>query len=213
MQVKTLFTAKNIAYLAILLALVIVLQTFGGTIVIGGVVQLNFTLVPIVLGAILLGPTAGGILGLACGIVVMIQVIMGLSPFYTVIWTENPVVAALTCVVKTTVAGYVAGWVYRWIAKTSKIVATFVAAGLVPVLNTGLFILGCLCMSNAIVAFGSLNDMQLSGGDILVFILVGLVTFNFFIEFALNLLLAPVIERVVSVTEKLIGKKRAKRSA
>lgn len=213
MQVKTLFTAKNIAYLAILLALVIVLQTFGGTIVIGGVVQLNFTLVPIVLGAILLGPTAGGILGLACGIVVMIQVIMGLSPFYTVIWTENPVVAALTCVVKTTVAGYVAGWVYRWIAKKSKIVATFVAAGLVPVLNTGLFILGCLCMSNAIVVFGSLNDMQLSGSDILVFILVGLVTFNFFIEFALNLLLAPVIERVVSVTEKLIGKKRAKRSA
>lgn len=213
MQVKTLFTAKNIAYLAILLALVIVLQTFGGTIVIGGVVQLNFTLVPIVLGAVLLGPTAGGILGLACGIVVMIQVIMGLSPFYTVIWTENPVVAALTCVVKTTVAGYVAGWVYRWIAKKSKIVATFVAAGLVPVLNTGLFILGCLCMSNAIVVFGSENGMQLSGSDILVFILVGLVTFNFFIEFALNLLLAPVIERVVSVTEKLIGKKRAKRSA
>lgn len=206
------FTAKNIAYLSVLLALVIALQTFGGSIVIGGVVQINFTLIPIVLGAILLGPTAGGMLGLACGIVVMIQVISGLSPFYTVIWTESPVVAALTCVVKTTVAGYVAGWAYRLLEKKNKLIAVFVAAGLVPIVNTVLFIIGCLCMSNAIVAFGAINDMQLSGTDILIFILVGLVTFNFFFEFAINVLLAPAIARVVAVAEKTIGKKGKKRN-
>ena len=98
MNSSRFFTARNITSFAILLALVIVLQTFGGAINIGPV-QLNFTLIPIALGAILLGPLAGGILGLACGIVVTIQVIMGLVPFYVLIWTETPVVALLTCVV------------------------------------------------------------------------------------------------------------------
>ena len=113
------FTARNITALSILLALVIVLQTFGGAINIGPV-QLNFTLIPIALGAILLGPIAGLILGFACGVVVAIQVIMGLVPFYVLIWTETPVVALLTCVVKTTVAGLVSGLVYKAVAKKNR---------------------------------------------------------------------------------------------
>lgn len=213
MKSKELFTARNIAYLAVLLALVIVLQTFGGTITVG-VVQLNFTLVPIVLGAILLGPTAGGILGLACGIVILIQVITASSGFYFIIWTNSPVVTSLTCILKTTVAGYVAGWVYRAIVKKNRLVATFVASGVVPVLNTLIFILGCLCMSDAISLFSVeiLGGGELSGMDVLVCILVVLVTFNFFIEFAVNLVLAPAVSRVVSVVEKAVGKKRKNRS-
>ena len=58
MNKKELFSARNLSYTAVLLALVIVLQAVGGTISIG-VVQLNFTLVPIVLGAILFGPVMG----------------------------------------------------------------------------------------------------------------------------------------------------------
>ena len=55
-------SAKQITGIAVLLALVIVLQSLGGTIVIGAV-QLNFTLIPIVLGAILFGPLVGAFLG------------------------------------------------------------------------------------------------------------------------------------------------------
>ena len=47
------FSAKNVTTLAILLALVIVLQAFGGSFTIGAV-TLNFTLIPLVLGAIVL---------------------------------------------------------------------------------------------------------------------------------------------------------------
>ena len=77
-------TTREITGTAILLALVIVLQAFGGTISIGAV-QLNFTLIPIVLGAVLFGKWSGLFLGFACGVVVLIQVIMGLAPFYVVI--------------------------------------------------------------------------------------------------------------------------------
>lgn len=204
---NSFFSAKRITGMAVLLALVIVLQAFGGTISIG-VVQLNFTLIPIVLGAILYGPIVGALLGFACGVVVLVQVIMGGSPFYTIIWTNTPVWAALTCIVKTTAAGLLAGFVYGWIAKKNALVATFVSAGIVPVVNTGLFIVGCLCMNDSITIFqGMLPDF--AGINMFVFILVGLVTFNFFIEFALNLLVAPALHRVIGVIEKRFTGKKA----
>ncbi len=188
------FTARNITALSILLALVIVLQTFGGAINIGPV-QLNFTLIPIALGAILLGPIAGLILGFACGVVVSIQVIMGLVPFYVLIWAETPVVALLTCVVKTTVAGLVSGLAYKAVAKKDRYVAVFLAAALVPVINTALFIVGCLGMWDAMVTIAG-------GTNILGFILVSLVTFNFFVELAVNLLCAPALYRVIRVVDR-----------
>ena len=208
-NMKGFFTAKNIAYVAVLLALVIVLQAFGGTISIGAV-QLNFTLIPIVVGAILFGPLVGALLGFACGVVVLVQVIMGLAPFYTVIWTNSPFVTILTCIVKTTAAGALAGFVYRWIEKKNKLVAVFVASGLVPVVNTGLFILGCLCMSGTIQIFQ--NNIEMSGMNVFIFIVVILVTWNFFIEFAVNLLVAPAIHRVVIVVEKYLGKRHSRHS-
>ena len=137
---------------AVLLALVIVLQAFGGSIAIG-VVQLNFTLIPIVLGAVLYGPLVGGLLGFACGVVVLVQVILGLVPFYAVIWTYTPVLAALTCVVKTTVAGLVSGWLFQLLSKKNTTTALFVASGAVPVINTALFIVGCLCMRESVAVF------------------------------------------------------------
>ena len=201
MEKKAFFSAKNVAYLGVLLALVIVLQAVGGTIVIGPV-QLNFTLIPIALGAILFGVWGGMLLGFACGIVVLIQVIVGTVPFYTVIWNGSPVVTTFTCVLKTTVAGVVAGLLYGVIAKKSKIAATFVVAGLVPVVNTLLFIIGCLCMP------ATIQSINAEGANLLVFILVSIVTFNFFIEFAINVVLAPAIHRVVLVVEKQIGKRK-----
>ncbi len=206
MKKANFFSAKRVTGLAVLLALVIVLQAVGGSVAIGAV-TLNFTLIPIVLGAVLYGAIAGAILGFACGVVVWIQVIMGLSPFYTIIWTHTPVVASLTCVVKTVVAGYVCGLLYRWLSKKNAYVALFVSSGIVPVINTALFIVGCLLMGESITAFQMLiGDTSV---NILVFIMVGLVTFNFFIELALNMVAAPALRTVLAVvTGKLSTRKK-----
>ncbi len=203
MQEKSkFFSAKNVAILGVLLSLVIVLQAFGGSISIGAV-TLNFTLIPIALGAIMLGPLAGGFLGLACGVVVLIQVIMGGSPFYTVIWTYTPVITALTCLVKTTVAGLVAGLLFKIIEKKNSLAAVFVASAIVPILNTLLFVIGCLFMNESILVFQeSLGSY--GGMNILIFILLVLVTFNFFIELIINLVLSPALHTVYRVIEKRI---------
>ena len=206
MEAKKGFTTREITGTAILLALVIVLQAFGGSVSIGAV-QLNFTLIPIVLGAILFGKWSGSLLGFACGVVVLVQVIMGLSPFYVVIWANNPVVTMFTCVVKTTVAGFLAGLAYELIAKKNSLAAVFTASAIVPVVNTALFIVGCLCMNKSIGIFQ--DSIEMGGMNVLVFILVGLVTFNFFIELAINLVVSPALHRVIGVVEKRFRRKKA----
>ena len=187
------FTAKQIAGISVLLALVIVLQAVGGTISIGAV-QLNFTLIPIVLGGILFGPLVGALLGFACGVVVLIQVIMGLAPFYVIIWANDPIVTVFTCIVKTTVAGFLCGLVYRLLNKKFPTVSLFIASAIVPLINTALFVVGCLFMT-------SVGEMS-GGQNILIFILVGLVTFNFFFEFAINVIFAPALKRVIKIINK-----------
>lgn len=205
MEKEAFFSAKRITGLAALLALVIVLQAALGSITIG-VVQLNFSLIPIVLGAILYGAIGGGILGFACGVVVTIQVMMGGSPFYTILWTYTPVTTTLTCLIKTTAAGIVGGLLFRAISKKNARVALFAAAGIVPVVNTGLFILGCLCMNESITAFQSLLP-EYFGMNTFTFILVVLVTFNFFIELAIDMLVSPALYRVIGIVDKKYKRK------
>lgn len=206
MNFNTFFSAKRVTGMAVLLALVIVLQGALGTIMIGAV-QLNFTLIPIVLGAILYGPAVGGILGFACGLVVLIQVMMGGSPFYAIIWTNTPLITTLTCLVKTTVAGVVAGWLFRLLSEKHTLVGVFVASAIVPILNTVLFILGCLCMNDSIVLFQNMLP-DFIGMNPFIFILVGLVTFNFFIELTINLVLSPTLYRVIGIVDKKFRKEK-----
>lgn len=206
MKREEFFSSRRITGLAVLLALVIVLQAALGSIQIGGV-QLNFSLIPIVLGAILYGAVAGGILGFANGVIVLIQVIIGGgNPFYQIIWTMTPVWAALTCLVKTTAAGFLAGWLFKLVSKKNVLAGVFTASAVVPVVNTTLFILGCLCMNESINAFQTAYP-AFAGMNMFVFILVGLVTFNFFIELAINLVVSPSLYRVIGILDSKFKKK------
>ena len=198
---NNVFSAKELTGIAVLLALVIVLQSLSAIFPL--FVQLNLALIPIVLAAVLYGTLAGGILGLACGIVVLVQVISGGSPFYQLIWMNDPIATTLTCLVKTTAAGLLAGVAYRVLVKKNSLVALFVASGIVPVVNTALFIVGCLFMRDSVYQMAN-------GQNVLVFILVGLVTWNFFIEFATNLLASPALHRVIGVVEKTLNKRKKK---
>ena len=191
---RKFFTAKQITGIAVLLALVIVLQVALGSINVGPV-TLNFTLIPIVLGGILFGSVAGAILGFACGVIVLIQVMLGGNPFYTLIWANDPIVTTLTCILKSTVAGYLGGLAYKLISKKQPVIALFIASAIVPVVNTALFIVGCLFMTNSVYTMAG-------GENLLKFILVGLVTFNFFIELAINLICAPAINRIINIIKK-----------
>lgn len=207
MERKKFFSAKNIAYLAVLLALVIVMQFVGGSIKITPTTSLSFVLVPIVLGAILLGPWAGAFLGFVFGLITLLFGVTGADAFTNILFNGSPVMTTLTCLVKGIAAGLVPGFVYKPIAKKNSLVAAIVASALAPVMNTGIFILGGLTMSGVISA-----NFVAEGSTVIYFLVVGCAGFNFLIEFAINLVLSPAVHRVVLVVEKQIGKKKAQKA-
>lgn len=200
---SSFFSAKNISFLAVLTALVIVLQVFSGFFKIGAT-TFSFVLIPIVLGGMLLGPMAGTFLGFVFGCVVLIDALCGLDPFTLYLLGEQPVFTVLLCLVKGMGAGFVSAIAYKLIAAKNKYVAVFVASALAPIVNTGIFIIGAFFITNSISAFLSSAGMDLTGLSPFYIILVFCVGVNFFVEFALNLVLAPAVYTVENVVEKQI---------
>ncbi len=210
MEKKKFFSAKNIAYFAVLLALVVVLQCCGGFIKIGGT-SLSFVLVPIVLGGILLGPLAGGLLGFIFGFIVLMYGVSGADPFTGYLLTNSPVMTVLICLVKGVLAGIIPALIYKLIAKKNTLIAVVVAALLTPIINTGIFILGCLIISGTLTGwmeYAVSNGWMEATVAVPYYLFVGCAGVNFIVEFAINVVLAPAIHRVVIVVEKQIGKKK-----
>lgn len=201
---KQFYTAKNISYIAVLVALVVVLQIFGGNIKIAGL-SLNLALVPIALGAILFGPALGSVLGFICGLIVLIYGLTGNEPFTFYLFSQNPVITVLLCLVKTTAAGCIAGWAYRLIQKKNKWAAVFVASALVPFVNTGIFAIGCFIILDTIISFLNAAEIDTAGMNAFYIVFVVVITWNFFIELLTSLILAPAVATVTRVVEKQIG--------
>lgn len=200
------FNAKNIAYLAVLTALVIVLQTCSGFFTFG-TTSLSFVLVPIVLGSILLGVGAGAFLGAVFGLVVIFDAVGGLDPFTIVLLGDSPVFTVLLCLIKGIAAGVVPALLYKLISRKNKRAAVIAAAVSAPIANTGLFILGGLVLSDVLSA-----NFVADGTTVIYFLIVGCAGVNFLIEFAINLVLSPALYTVTRVVEKQIlvhSKKRA----
>lgn len=195
------FTARRISWFAILLALVVVLQIWGSAIPFAGT-TLNLTLIPVVLGAIILGPIAGMLLGVAVGVVITINALAGTDVFTLYLFQNNPVMTFLIIFVKGSLAGLVPGYLYK-LFKKRPILATFIAAGAAPLVNTGIFVVGALIISGTIGGFMSFAGI--TGQTVIYFIIIGCAGINFLVEFALNMVLAPALHRVIKVLDKSTG--------
>ena len=185
--------------LALLTAAVLILQLAGVAIKLPFLgTPISLVLVPIALGAMLLGPLAGAWLGFVFGMVVFVVCgVMGTDLFTAMLFAANPVLTALTCIVKSTLAGYLSGLVYRAARKTKPLLATFLAAGVVPVVNTGVFILGCVTMMNTVSGIA-----ESMGQSFLYFVIITCAGLNFIFEMILNMALSPALYRVIEVVTK-----------
>ena len=206
MEKRQFFSARNIAYFAVLLALVIVLQLFASAIPMFGV-TLNFSLVPIVLAGIFFGMWGGALLGLVSGLITFLTAaVMGQEPSTAFLFQASPVLLTLTCIGKTTIAGFVAGLFYQLIAKKNKLIAAYVASVTVAVFNTGIYLLGIVLMKDAAAQF-----MGTEASAAAVFLAVfALIWLNFVLEIVINVLLAPAVHRIVLIVEKQVRKKHGK---
>ena len=192
---KKFFTSKNLAILGVLSAFIVVLQVFGSYIAIG-TVRLSFVLVPIVLGGVMTGVLGGAFLGLLFGVITLIMGVTGLDGFTFILFSDHPFLTAATCLVKGTAAGLVSAALYEEIVKHNKTAAVFTAAAVAPIVNTGLFIVGALFMADTLKA----NFVQ--NTSVIYFLFIGCAGVNFLIELAINLLLSPVLLRVIKIVRK-----------
>ena len=185
----------RLAGLGILTALIIVLQvvtTFFPT----KPFAITLSLIPIIVGAALYGPLAGAYLGAVFSVVVIVMCIFGADVGGAMVWNANPLLCVLVCMLKGTAAGWEAGIHYTALEKKNQVLATIVAAFISPVVNTGIFILGLLLFFRDILAAWA------GGSDVLYYIIFGLTGINFLIELGVNVLLSPVIVRIIKAIRK-----------
>ncbi len=202
MKRKKFFSAKQITGLAVLLALVIVLQFIGGYLKIGAT-SFSLVLVPIVVGGLLFGAYAGAFLGFAFGFITLMFGITGADYFTAILFQEQPLFTALLCLVKGTAAGVVPALLYRVLRKKNEYVAVFTAAASAPIVNTGLFILGALGLLGKTITANFVAE----GSTLLYFLFIGCAGVNFLVELAINLVTAPAVYRLIP----LIGGKRKRK--
>jgi uncharacterized membrane protein len=180
---------EKLVLMALFTALVAVLSYLGGFIKIGGLASISLTLIPVVLGAALCGPLAGAWLGAVAGAVFFMTAD---AAFWFSLSIPGTIV---TVMVKGIASGFLAGFAYRAIEKINRYVAVIVSAVVCPVVNTGIFLIGCLIFFMDAVSSGATAE-GLSVGAYLIIVFVGL---NFIFELLLNVLLSPAILRILNI--------------
>lgn len=178
------FTTQQIVGTGLLLALEIIFQVIGNYLQFGPV-SINLSLVAIVLAAVLYGPLSGAILGFFCGIVILfspstLAIFMPVSPIGTVV----------ACLLKTTLAGLVAGYIFKLFKNKNPLVGIILASILVPVINTGIFSAICLIFFRPILAGGAGDE---SFASMMTFLLVGFIGWNFLIEIATTVVVSTIL--------------------
>ena len=216
---------KKIVGIGLFTAIVLVLQFLGGGIKFG-MFSISLVLVPIVVGAAVYGWQAGAWLGLTFGVAVL------LSGDAAAFLAVDVLGTILTVLVKGTAAGLCAGLAYKallhlldrrskgqillmnnryglgeccevgvydYISRNNRYIAVLVSAITCPVVNTGVFLLGCrVFFFETIAEWGAAAGFE-NAASYMFLVLAGV---NFLIEIGTNLLLSPVIVRIISYAKK-----------
>ncbi len=126
---------------AILLAVVLIMSfTPLGYLKTAGL-EISLLSIPVAIGAMLVHPIAGAILGAAFGVTSFFQC-FGLSLFGATLLNINPFYTFIVCVPTRILMGYLTGVFFKGILKIdkSKTVCYFLGALVAPLLNTILFV-------------------------------------------------------------------------
>ena len=186
---------KKLVLLAILTAIVVALQIAAiVTRPLFPMFSITLVLVPIVIGAALIGVYAGAWLGLVFGFAVLIS--GDAAPFMAI----DPLGTVTVVLLKGLLAGFAAGVVYKLIERINKTIAAISAAVICPLVNTGIFIIG-----SYIFFLPTLTEWGAAAGyaSATAFIFLVMVGLNFIVELAINLILSPTIVRLIQYRQEL----------
>ncbi len=187
MENKKKLDTRSLVLLALLTGIAAVLTLLAAALPVYPF-TLNLALVPMVIGGALLGPFAGGWLGFTFGFVVLVT--GGAAAFFVI----DPALSVAIVLLKGTLAGVAAALGYRLLAGKNKTAAAVLAAVLCPLVNTGIFALGVLTFFLPTVRqWGAAAGFN----NAVAFVFTGMVGMNILFELGVNILLSPVIVRLI----------------
>lgn len=153
-------------------------------------VEITFLMVPVVVGAIAIGPLAGAVLGGLFGLTSFFQC-FGMSVFGSTLLGINPVFTFIMCLVPRILAGLVPGLLFKLFRK-KNILSLAVASLSGTLLNTVLFV-----VSFALFFSGSDFFRELQAGNNIFWFLCLFVGLNGLIEAAACGILGTAISKAV----------------
>ena len=190
---KKRMSTETLVLAAVMTALVVVLQSLATYTAFFGPFSTAVALVPIVIGAAMCGSGIGAWLGFVFGIVVLAT---GNAALF---WGFDIPGTIITVLLKVAACGFVAGLVYRLLKKFNDLVAVTATAIICPVVNTGVFLLGSyVFFLEHAKGIAEKQDLNLSGMELFWALAMG----NFVFEVVLNIVLAPVIVRLLNIRKK-----------
>lgn len=134
---------KSVIGLAVFALIIVVMAFTPVGFLKTGNLEASFLVVPVAIGAILLGPTYGAVLGLIMGVVSFAQC-FGSSDMGSALFGVSAVNTFLLCVIPRVICAWMAGVFYDLLSKIDKtgFVPQIAAAVVCPLFNFILFMLG-----------------------------------------------------------------------
>lgn len=147
-KAKRTLDVKRLVQLGMLIAIMIVLEFTGlGIIPIGFGFEITIFVIPVVIGAMVVGKTGGAILGGVFGLLSFSEC-FGKSAFGTLLFGLNPAACVLICFVPRILIGLIAGITFDALKKRdkTKVVSYAVSALIGSLVNTVLFVGGVVAV-------------------------------------------------------------------
>ncbi len=190
---KKRMSTKTLVLGAVLTALVFLLQMMGSFIRLGPF-SISLVLIPIVIGAATCGTKISTWLGLVFGIAVLAS---GDAGAFLAVNIPGTIITVLA---KGILCGLLAGLAYNLLKKCNRYLAVAVSAIVCPVANTGVFLLGCLLFfMDTVAQWATAANL---GGGVGHYIIFGLVGANFLVELGTNIVLSPLVVRLLNIRLK-----------
>lgn len=181
---------------AIMTAIVIVFQLLATYTTFFGPFSTALALIPIVIGASMCGVGVGAWLGFVFGIVVILTGGANLFLAFSISGT------IITVMAKGIACGAAAGFVFKLLKRFGSFIAVLGAAIVCPIVNTGVFLLGCLAFflpfAEKIANIPAVGLTGVSG----VAVFTALAFVNFLFELGTNIVVSPILVKILGLRKR-----------
>ena len=204
------FDARTIAEYAVFIAIILMMRVTGLSRIPVGPLVMTLTMVPIAIGAMLLGPLGGAILGMVFGFTSLYDAMTGVSAMTGFFFQVSPFHTVVLCVVTRTLVGAVTGWLFQLLRKLDRqrIWCYFAGGLLAPMLNT-IFFMGYIVLVFYQTEFVQKTAAKLGAVNPLMFVIL-LVGLQGLVEWLTGCVIGGGVAKAVARALKRDGREPAK---